>query len=217
MKRSSASPLANRTVRYLLFADVVGFSKLPEHAIPHYVQHFLGGVASVLQQKDLEPLTRNTWGDALYLVYESAAAAARAALALQHWCKSIPWDQRLGLKRGAQLRLRLGLHVGPVFMMEDPVIGQPCFMGRNTSLAARLEPIAEEGQILASEEFAALAAHDSERHFRLQYVGILPLPKQSGSHAVYLLLPAIAQTPKTAPGASALARKPTRAAAASPA
>lgn len=188
-KNNEATASPPRKVRYLLFADVVGFSKLPEHAVPRYITHFLGGVARLLDTEGFRPLARNTWGDAIYLVYDSLTVAAKAALALQHWCKGESWHALLKVRRSTQLKLRLGLHAGPVFEMKDPVIGQDCFMGRNTSLAARLEPIAEEGQILASEEFAALAALRGNHSFRLEYVGIRPLPKQSGSHAVYLLLP----------------------------
>ena len=178
----------DRGIYCLLFADVKGFSALPERVIPEYIRKFLGGIAALLDTLPQQPKTRNTWGDAIFLVFDDLAAAGHAALKLQKWCEAVPWSEELRLPAGSQLRLRLGLHAGPVFLETDPVIGRECYMGRHTSLAARLEPIAEEGQILASEEFAALCTCRGVHDFRFEYVGILPFKKGSQSHAVYLML-----------------------------
>jgi class 3 adenylate cyclase len=56
----------------ILFADVVGFSGLGERSILPFVQHVLGGVSSLIEQIRLKdrPVVRNTWGDALYFVFD---------------------------------------------------------------------------------------------------------------------------------------------------
>lgn len=176
-----------RVVRAMLFADVVGYSKLPETAIEPYIEHFLGGVASILGKSKQRPLFRNTWGDALHMVYETVGEAGIAALELRAWMKETNWPRLLKLPAESTFRLRIGLHAGPVYATYDPIINQSCFMGRHINLAARIEPIAEEGQIFVSEEFAALAAAAGVQDFRCEYQGTASLPKGAGRIPMYLL------------------------------
>ena len=65
------------------------------------------------------------------------------------------WE-RHGLPAG--LSIRIGLHAGPVFECHDPVLNKRTYNGFNVNRAARIEPIAEEGQVFVSQAFAALAA-----------------------------------------------------------
>src|SRR5213079_66185 len=55
------------------------------------------------------------------------------------------------------LNIRIGLHTGPVFMHYDPVVRRLGFTGAHVNRAARIEPIADHGQVFASEEFAAMS------------------------------------------------------------
>jgi class 3 adenylate cyclase len=59
----------------LLFADVVGFSKLTEAEMPLFVEHFLKPVAALCERGEgfPAPVQRNTWGDGLYFVFRSVA------------------------------------------------------------------------------------------------------------------------------------------------
>ena len=54
----------------MLFADVAGYSKLPEREIPSFVRHFMGAVAELDATSPHRPVLKNTWGDAIYLVFE---------------------------------------------------------------------------------------------------------------------------------------------------
>jgi len=181
---SEAEAKGKRLIRAILFADVKGFSAMPESKTSAYVEHFLGGVAGVLERSAFVPLARNTWGDALFLVYKRPREAGLVALELRAWLQKQCWEDLLG----RDLTMRIGLHAGPVFEGIDPIIGKQCFMGRHTNLAARIEPIAEEGQIFVSEEFAALAAADRVDEFHCEYQGKAELPKAAGRIPVYRLV-----------------------------
>jgi len=176
-------------IRSMLFADVVGFSKLPDAAYPGFMREFLADAEKVLSEPRNTALVRNTWGDAIFAVFETPQEAARAALALQTLVKSGAWNERFGLARGgANLRLRIGLHAGPVHEGYDPITKSRSYMGRHTNLAARIEPIAEEGHVYVSGEFAAIATVLGGNEFRFDYVGQRPLPKNAGVIPVFRLL-----------------------------
>ncbi len=75
-----ASHRPGRTVRAMLFADVAGFSGLPE---PHLPAFFIEFLALVEQQLKTTPtLFRNTWGDGLYIVFPDVVGCADFALRL---------------------------------------------------------------------------------------------------------------------------------------
>jgi class 3 adenylate cyclase len=131
-------------IRSMLFADVVGFSKLPDAAYPGFTREFLTDAEKVLSDPRHPSLVRNTWGDAIFAVFTTPHEAGRAALALQRLVKSNTWNQRFGLPDGAMnLQLRIGLHTGPVHEGYDPITKSISFMGPHTNLAARIEPIAQ--------------------------------------------------------------------------
>lgn len=173
-------------IRAILFADVVRYGDLDEDEIVAFVEHFLPRVAALCDEASLRPDTRNTWGDAFYFVFPDVARAARFALRLRGESQALDWR---GLGLSAPLRLRIALHVGPVLPHRDPITGRESFTGHHVSRAARIEPLAAEGQILTSEPFAALAAYLGleEQGVRLRYVGRCELPKRFGMERVFLL------------------------------
>jgi class 3 adenylate cyclase len=164
----------------LLFADAVGYSKLSEEQIPRFVEGFLAPISKLMEKAKKPPLARNTWGDALYLVFEDAQAAGEFALALRDWLAA--QDPRsVGLP--ANLSLRIALHAGPAFPIHDPVIDADGFMGSHVSFAARIEPITPAGEVFASQSFAALAARAGG--FACEYVGRVPFAKGYGTFPLY--------------------------------
>ena len=175
----------------MLFADVVGFSKMPDSVYPGFLRHFLADADAVLSDPENPALMRNTWGDAIFAVFGDPGHAARAALALQRLVGGVDWSSRMGLAPGTvDLRLRIGLHAGPVHEGWDPVTRSPNYVGRHTNIAARIEPIAQEGHVYVSGEFAAFATVTHPDGFQFDYVGQLALPKQAGVLPVFRLLPA---------------------------
>jgi len=171
-------------IRAMLFADVVGFSKLDEPQIPSFVEHFMGAIAGVLPGGRQAPLYLNTWGDAIYCVFGDVKDAGAFALALRDAVRGTDWKTH-GLPAG--LSIRIGLHAGPVFECHDPVLKKRTYNGFNVNRAARIEPITEEGQVFVSQAFAALAAVVPKKNFRCDYAGTRQLAKKSGAIPVFIL------------------------------
>jgi class 3 adenylate cyclase/tetratricopeptide (TPR) repeat protein len=167
-----------------LFGDVVGFSKLEEPQLPPFRDHFLGLIARLIDELpgSARPFKRNTWGDAVYLVFPGVGAAGRFALDLRDQIAATDWSGK-GLP--GDLSMRIGLHAGPAYRCEDPVTKRPRFLGRHISHAARIEPIAPPGQVYASEAFAALAASARVPDFACRYIGQMPLAKGYGIYPTY--------------------------------
>jgi class 3 adenylate cyclase len=171
-------------IKAILFADIVGYSKLPETVIPRYVAQFNQRVSRLLAESSSAPVNVNTWGDALFFVFNSVEDAGRFALDLRDLVVKTDWVE-LGLPHN--LSIRIGVHAGPVYVNFDPVVRQISFTGAHVSRAARIEPIAHEGEVFASEEFAALAAADQSKGFACDLVGTTALAKSYGFFRVYSL------------------------------
>jgi class 3 adenylate cyclase len=168
----------------LFFADVKGFSKLAEPDLPRFVEAFLGLVAreiDSLPQSD-QPLKRNTWGDAIYLVLPDVAVAGRLALAINESVCRTSWTS-LGFP--TDLKLRTGLHAAPTYRCTDPITKRDRFLGTHISMAARIEPIVKPGRVYASQAFACLAAESRVDDFACRYVGLMALPKKWGTIPIY--------------------------------
>lgn len=170
-----------RKVKTMLFADVKGFSKLAEQDAPQFFVQFLEGVADLLN-KSGGPELSNTWGDGLFMVFDSAVVAAGFALRLLERMDQIPFDPR---GRDFTPRLRIALHAGPVFEKRDPVRGSMNVFGRHVNRAARIEPITEPNCVYASEQVAALLALAQNAAFACEYVGQKELPKNDGFIGLY--------------------------------
>src|SRR5262249_31642158 len=76
----------------MLFADAKGFSALAEPQIPPFVRRFLGAVADTVDRAARAPLLKNTWGDGLYFVFDSARDAALFALDLADTIAATDWS-----------------------------------------------------------------------------------------------------------------------------
>ena len=186
---SDAGPTdrAPQEIRAMLFADTVGFSRWPENCIPPFIREFLGRVAPIQEQCDTRPLYVNTWGDAICAVFENVETAGRFALALQKTMRETDWENT-DLRR--DISIRIGLHAGPVYKCFDPLIGRDTYYGAHVNRAARIEPIAEEGQIFASDAFAALATLTKASDFLCDYAGTRKLAKGAGILSTFLVRPA---------------------------
>jgi class 3 adenylate cyclase len=196
--------ILHQEVKSMLFADIVGYSKLTEKAIPEFIGTFLERVGRLAANSRHAPCSVNTWGDAVYAVFDFARDAGLFALELAQmveegksdWlAKGLYWESRSGqgeVEKHA-LNIRIGLHTGPVVMHYDPIVRRLGFTGAHVNRAARIEPVAEPGQVFASEEFAAMAELSGERRdlgFVCEYAGSMQLAKgYPGWHRLYRLAP----------------------------
>jgi class 3 adenylate cyclase len=173
-----------RKIRAILFGDFVGFSKLQDRQMLTFFEHLMVCVARTLDRFDGYIITRNTWGDGIYVVFEDLGAAARCALAVQSDLAQIDLTS-LGLP--PTLGLRLGLHSGAVYEIKDPVLKSVGFTGSHISRTARLEPNTPPGEVYVTETFAALLVLNRSAEFACEYVGLINTSKGYGPLRTYLL------------------------------
>ena len=150
--------------------------------MPRYVRAFLAALADTLRRRRLRPVYKNTWGDAICLVFADPLEAADCALAMRDTIRRTDWNVH-GLPR--HLKLRIGLHAGPVYCLDEPLMERRNFFGFHVNQAARIEPITSPGNVYASESFAALLLEDPRNPFDCRYVGVVVLPKEFGSYPIY--------------------------------
>lgn len=173
-----------RQVKTMLFADMVGFSKLKDESEPSFVSYFLGEVARVLHGMPIKPAFKNTWGDGLFLVFDDVITGADFALCLRDGIQQTDWTV-VGLPEDTNIRM--GLHAGPVFPDLDPILERQNFFGSHVNMAARIEPVVPPGAVYVSEPFAALLVASGAPGFACDYVGNIALAKGFGLYPMYRL------------------------------
>ena len=171
-------------IRSMLFADVVGSSKIMEEQVPIFVEQFMGAINRLVAESPDRPLLKNTWGDALYGVFASVQDGGNFALQLRDLVSNTDWQAK-GLPK--EINLRISLHAGPVYCYKEPFFKEQEYAGSHIVRAARIEPITPPGQVYASQQFAALASTQRVHDFTCEYVGRIPLPKHSGIIPLYLV------------------------------
>jgi class 3 adenylate cyclase len=170
----------------MLFADVKGFSKLTDEELPRFAEYVLGAWATVLTRYEDEILYRNTWGDALHVVFGDVRTAAACALELQLAMDAIDLAR---VRLPGYLALRLGAHLGPAFPIIDPVRRVRTYHGSHVSRTARIEPVTPPTAVYVTEPFAAALALTGDDRFACDYVGHMPAAKDYGRLRMYRLRP----------------------------
>ena len=172
-----------RTFKAMLFADLVGYSKLKEEQLPYFLKFFLGELAKNLRHSRFKPIFRNSWGDCIYFVFNDLISAAEYALELRDFVRKTDWQE---LHLPSHMNIRIGLHAGPVFYAKEPILNRMNYFGSHVTTAARIEPITNPGNVYASEQFAALLmAGNKNSNLDCNYVGIIVLPKEYGQYPIY--------------------------------
>jgi adenylate cyclase len=174
----------HRTLKTLLFADFAGYSRLHDAYAPLFQTRFLDIVAHEIEASPGKPLDSKTWGDGLYIVFETPADGAEFALRLQASMQAVDWEAA-GLSATSQIRI--ALHAGPVFCSFDPIMGRDGYFGSSVTRTARIEPVTPPGAVYVSEAFAAILTASGQRTYALEYVGRLALAKSYGESRIYRL------------------------------
>jgi class 3 adenylate cyclase len=177
-------PHGRRQVKTLLFADVVGYSRLREHQTPAFFVQFLQAVEKQISASRVAPAFGNTWGDGLYLVFDEAEAGADFALRLRDSMAGIDWS---GAGLPPEMSIRIGMHTGPVFRVLDPIIQRESYFGSHVTRAARIEPVATPGSVYITEQMAAALAATAVSAFACDYLGSVNLAKHYGATKLYRL------------------------------
>ena len=166
-----------RKIMSILFADVVGFAKLPEIDLPWFWEKVMGSIASVLDQNSDVVRSRNSWGDAVFAMIDGSAATAEIALSI---LDNLPAGE-------SPASLRMGLHHGAVYSTDDPITKKPTFYGNEISKAARIEPVTPPGQVYVTQSFAAALEMERPDAYTCRYVGRTALAKDYGTIPMYRL------------------------------
>jgi class 3 adenylate cyclase len=134
----------------ILFADVKGFTSLRGAEVDAFVRTVLPGFAGKLALLNTKPIVVNTWGDGIFLVFDTADHAARCAIDLRDLVRDTHWPTA-GIH--GNLEIRIALHNAHALVMDDPITGKMNAYGPHINMAARLEPVTKPNEIFATEEF----------------------------------------------------------------
>ena len=163
-KEIEASPVA-LTPRFhevsILFSDIRGFTKMSQEVSP-------GAIASFLNNSYFSPMGEIAYkhngtvdkhiGDSIMVVFGSPVAhsddavrAVKSAIAMQQKAKEI--DSSLDNQDGLRLKIGIGISTGKVFSGILGSLRKKEFtsIGMAVNIAARLEGMAGEGEILINE------------------------------------------------------------------
>ena len=168
----------------LMFTDFPGFARLDERVLPLFQQEVMARAAASLQRHSASILHKNTWGDALYVVFNNVLSGAEAALDLCDGFRDVD-TQKLGLRQGQAMRI--ALHYGPTYYGVEPVTERTTFYGSEVARAARIEPVTPPGSVYVTEPFAAILEMEPSHDFACDYVGQVELPKGYGTFPLYRL------------------------------
>lgn len=172
-----------RALRSMLFADFSGFSRLEEDFVAQFLETVMGRIATVLDRYPDAVLSRNSWGDAIYIVINTPELAAEIALEIQ--AELDPASLReAGLP--AEGGMRMSLHHGSIFEHYDAVQEARTFYGTEVTVAARIEPRVPVGAIYTTQQFAA-TFDSSLTDYHFEYVGKMHLAKNYGERILYRL------------------------------
>lgn len=168
----------------LMFTDYPGFSKLDERALPLFWEDVMVRAARTLERHGELIRQGNTWGDAIFAVFQDAPTAAAAALDLCEELKKVD-GKALGVTEGTAMRI--ALHYGPTYSGYDPVTRRTTYYGSEVSQAARIEPVTPSGAVYVTEPFAAVLEMQQDHPFECNHVGKIALPEDYGIYPLYRL------------------------------
>jgi class 3 adenylate cyclase len=144
-ERSAPLPLE---IAYVLFMDIVTYSKLPVDHQRRAVKQLQKAVSSsheFVRAKAQSQLLSLHTGDGMALVFfTDAEAPARCALEISR-----------SLRGESYLPLRMGLHVGPVYRIAD-INANSTVAGSGINLAQRVMDCGDAGHILVSKALAEI-------------------------------------------------------------
>ena len=160
----------------VMFTDLAGFTTYSKDRTPDEVARELNIYFD--HMKDIV-LAHGGWivkflGDGMHIIFgienepDHEAQAARAALAMQEVMARYPWQMRIGIHAGEMILGEIGS--GALRRLDAT--------GHTLNLAARLQGVAEKGQVVMSETFAEKIKNrfENETHGTADLKGIGEIP-----------------------------------------
>ena len=117
-------------------------------------------------------------------MFDDTGKAAECALQLQEGVGRIDLTAA-GFP--ADMGLRVGLHLGPIYGAHDPILKRENFYGAQVNRTARIEPVTPEGCVYVTETMAAVLALHNADAFTCEYVGMTEAAKRYGAMRMFLL------------------------------
>ena len=162
-------------IAYVLFMDVVGYSKLlinDQSRIQQQLNEIVRNTDQFRRAEAANKLIRLPAGDGMALVFfDNPEAPVRCALEISKAVQSPP-----------QIPLRMGIHSGPVNEVKD-VNDRINFAGAGINVAQRVMACADAGHILLSKRIADDLAQDNRWRPHLHELG-----EVEGKHGTQLTL-----------------------------
>ena len=171
----------NRQILYILFADIVGFSQIDEDKAPYFIHHVWGTLAERMKDLFIKPLVLNTFGSTLFSVFSSASRIMEFASFLREVIDGFDY-QEAGLIEN--IKIKIGLHAGPVYLGTDPLSKQMNSYGTHIARASSIQAHTLQGTIYASEQFSAVLTLESEK-YDFEHVGVIDLGNDLGLQEIY--------------------------------
>src|SRR5437867_11508560 len=150
-------------IGHVLFMDVVGYSKLlldEQRDLQQQLTQIVRNTEQVRNAEAAGRLIRIPTGDGMALVFfNSPEAPVRCAIEIGK-----------GLKQNPHLKLRMGIHSGPVNEVRD-VNGRANVAGAGINIAQRVMDCGDAGHILLSKRVAEDLAHSRQWRTYLHDLG----------------------------------------------
>jgi class 3 adenylate cyclase/tetratricopeptide (TPR) repeat protein len=177
----------------VLFADVANFTTLSEKLDPEEVHGIMDGCFSILMDEihRYEGTINQFTGDGVMALFgapvaheDHAQRACYAALAIQKAMAG--YGERVRNGHGVDFKMRIGLNSGPVIVgsIGDDLRMDYTAVGDTTNLAARIQQVAEAGQVWVSQE----THHMIQNYFHDEFVAETPLKGKTKIQRVYRVL-----------------------------
>src|SRR5574338_205209 len=164
---SEAGTSVQLQIGHVLFMDLVGYSTLLLDEQRQYLEQLteiVRGTEQVHSAKEAGKLIRLPVGDGMALVFfDSPEAPARCAMEISRKLKDYP-----------QLKLRMGIHSGPINKVRD-VNDSANVAGAGINLAQRVMDCGDSGHILLSKRVAEDLGHSREWGPYLHDLGPCPV------------------------------------------
>jgi len=167
-----------RELRCVLFADVSGFSKLVgEVQMRLFCEHVIRPLGFRISESHEHIIDFNTWGDGLFIVFDTPISACRFGLQLRDHFRT---DFRsLGLS--VDVNIRCAIHAGELCVIKGAMAnGEPYVLGDEITLAARIEPIVRPGEVWVTQAVSSNRGVQECQDFVLDDLGEVSLAKGYG-------------------------------------